>query len=126
MNKNILSTLILLLAVNLTFAQNDYATINIYRTKSFCIGCTVKLLLNDAYLTQLKNGGKIELKIFNMKGTKITVTDGKSYRDDIVLRPKKGQTFYINVQARSPRALGFRLDRLENPVKERKLNPDRF
>ena len=126
MNKNIFSTLVFILIANVVFSQNDYATINIYRTKSFCIGCNVKILLNDVYLTQLENGGKLELKIFNTNGTKITVTDGKNYRDDVILKPRKGQTFHFNAQARTPRALGFRLDKLDKPVKERKLRSDRF
>ncbi len=126
MNKNILNTLLLLLIFNFAYSQNDFATINIYRTKAFCIGCNVKILLNDVYLTQLENGGKLELKIFNTNGTKITVTDGKNYRNDVTLRPRKGQTYYFNAQARTPRALGFRLDKLDKPVKERKLRSDRF
>jgi len=126
MNKNILSTLIFILLANIVYSQNDFATINIYRTKAFCIGCNVKILLNDVYMTQLENGGHLELKIFNTNGTKLTVTDGKNYRDDISLNPRKGQTYYFNAQARTPRALGFRLDQLQKPIKSKKLKSDRF
>lgn len=128
MNKKFLSTLLLAMIVNVVFAQNDFATVNIYRTKAFTIGCNncVKILLNDVYLTSLDNGGQLELKIFNTNGTKITLTDGQSYKEEIALKPRKGQVFYFNAQARTPRALGFRLDKLDEPVKERKLKSDRF
>ena len=109
------------------FAQNDFATINIYRTKAFTIGCgdCVKILLNDVYLTPIDNGGQLELKIFNIKPTKLTVTDGKTYREDVSLSLKKGEIYYFNVAARTPRALGFRLEQENEPI-TKKLNSDRF
>jgi len=121
---------ILLIFYSLTiFAQNDFATVNIYRTKAFIIGCNdcVKILLNDVYLTPIDNGGKLELKIFNVnRNTKLTITDGKSYREDINLTTRKGQIFYFNAKARTPRALGFRLEQLQKPAKAKKLKTERF
>lgn len=118
--------LVMLFSIS-TFAQNDFATINIYRTKAFTIGCgdCVKILLNDIYLTPIDNGGQLELKIFNIQPTKLTVTDGKTYREDINLSLKKGQVYYFNVAARTPRALGFRLEQENKPI-TKKLNTDRF
>lgn len=124
--RKILSFLLIFCSLTI-FAQNDFATINIYRTKAFTIGCgdCVKILLNDVYLTPIDNGGQLELKIFNIKPTKLTVTDGKTYREDINLSLKKGQVYYFNVQARTPRALGFRLEQENKPI-NKKLNSDRF
>ena len=109
------------------FAQNDFATINIYRTKAFTIGCgdCVKVLLNDVYLTPIDNGGQLELKVFNIKPTKLTITDGKTYREDINLNLRKGQLYYFRVKARTPRALGFKLQQENKPI-TKKLNSDRF
>lgn len=121
-------TSLLLFFCSLTiFAQNDFATINIYRTKAFTIGCgdCVKILLNDVYLTPVDNGGHLELKIFNIKPTKLTITDGKTYREDINLNLRKGQLYYFRVKARTPRSLGFKLEQETKPI-TKKLNSDRF
>lgn len=127
MNKNYFSTLIFILISSFVFSQNDYATINIYRTKAFTIGCgdCVKVLLNDVYLTPIDNGGQLELKVFNIKPTKLTITDGKTYREDINLNLRKGQFYYFRVKARTPRALGFKLQQENKPI-TKKLNSDRF
>lgn len=121
---------ILLIFCSITiFAQNDFATVNIYRTKAFIIGCNdcVKILLNDVYLTPIDNGGKLELKIFNVnRNNKLTITDGKTYREDVNLTARKGQTFYFNAKARTPRALGFILEQLQKPIKAKKLKTEHF
>ncbi|WMI70258.1 S1C family serine protease [Mangrovimonas sp. YM274] len=119
---------ILLIFFSITIcAQNDFATINVYRTKAFTIGCNdcVKILLNDVYLTPIDNGGHLELKIFNIKPTKLTITDGKTYKEDVSLNLRNGQIYYFKVKARTPRALGFRLEKETKPV-TKKLDSDRF
>lgn len=124
--KKILPFLLIFCSLTI-FAQNDFATINIYRTKAFTIGCgdCVKILLNDVYLTPVDNGGHLELKIFNIKPTKLTITDGKTYREDINLNLQKGQLYYFRVKARTPRSLGFKLQQENKPI-TKKLNSDRF
>ena len=127
MNKIIFSTLIFLLTANFVFSQNDYATINIYRTRAFTIGCgdCVKVLLNDVYLTSFDNGGQLELKVFNIEPTKLTITDGKRYREDVNLNLRKGQLYYFRAKARIPRSLGFKLQQVNKPI-TKKLKSDRF
>lgn len=124
--KNII-TLLLLFCANLLNAQNDYAVLNIYRTKAFTIGCNdcVKIYLDDQYLATIDNGGKLELKVFNTKRTKITVTDGKFYEDEINLDIKKGEIYHFNIKARVPRSLGFKFVSEDKPI-TKKLNSDRF
>ncbi|MDY0090722.1 MAG: serine protease [Flavobacteriaceae bacterium] len=126
--KKIYFFLISFFITSLAFAQNDYATIHIYRTKAFTIACNdcVKILLNDTYLTPIDNGGHLELKIFNLKQSKLTITDGSSYKNEIMISPQKGQTYYFNAKAKFPRYLGFELAKMDIPIKDSKLDKKRF
>ena len=67
-NKYMKSIFLLLsfLSINLSFAQNDYATIYIYRPSAFTIGSQdVRIQINDIPICNLKNGSALEYKVFN-------------------------------------------------------------
>ena len=108
------------------FSQTDYATLHIYRSKAFCIGCRVTVLLDDKKICELPNGGHLEYQIFNPKRILITITDGSSYNKSTTLDVKKGKTYYFNASARLPRALGFNLKELDKPLSLSKLDKNSF
>jgi len=125
MNKKI--TFILLFVSSILFGQsNDYATVSIYRTKSFCIGCNIKFYLNDVYLTNIDNGGELELKVFNTKNTKLTIVDAVNNRLETTIHLRKGKHYYFNAKALFPRYKGFKFEQLNKPVKSKKLKSNRF
>ena len=71
MNK-IFTFFLLFICLN-TFAQNDFATIYIYRSKAFTIGAQdVQIQINDIPICNLGNGGYLEYKIFDVKRSKFT------------------------------------------------------
>lgn len=128
-NKYMKSIFLLLsfLSINLSFAQNDYATIYIYRPSAFTIGSQdVRIQINDIPICNLKNGSALEYKVFNVKTIKISVTDQANSTNYIQVSLQKDNTYYFNVKARLPRALGFKLENLDKPLKEGKIDKKDF
>ena len=93
--------LLFLFGLYKSYAQNNYATINIYRPKAFCIGCKVSVLVNDIYICDLKNGGYLEFKAFKTENSKITITDGISYTANLPVSLKKNQTYNFEAKAKN-------------------------
>ncbi len=117
------------------FRQNDFATINVYRESVFTIGHSkVEVLINDAFVCDLNNGGQLEYKVFNplefniekSKNTKITITDGSSWEVSKLITLEKGKSYYLLVEARLPRSFGFKFKQLESPVGKGKLKKSEF
>ena len=126
MNK--IFTFFLLFVCFNTFAQNDFATIYIYRSKAFTIGAQdVQIQINDTPICNLGNGGYLEYKIFDVKRSKFTVVDFVTKKiHNIEVSIQKNNTYYFNIKARTPRFLGYEFETLEKPMKESKLNKDKF
>jgi len=125
MNK-ILTIIIALISLNL-FAQNDYATIYVYRPHAFTIAPDdVRVLINDVQVCSLKNGYALEYKIFNIQNTKISIIDGLNNVNYVTFNLHKNQSYYYNIKAKLPRALGFKLEQLEKPLKNGKIDNDKF
>ena len=110
-----------------SFAQNDYATIYIYRPSAFTIGSQdVRIQINDIPICNLKNGSALEYKVFNVKTIKISVTDQANSTNYTQVSLQKDNTYYFNIKARLPRALGFKLENLDKPLKEGKIDKKDF
>lgn len=126
MNK-IFTFILILLCIN-TYSQNDFATIYIYRSKAFTIGAQdVQIQINDIPICNLGNGGYLEYKIFDVKRSKFTVVDFVTKKiHNIEVSIQKNNTYYFNIKARTPRFLGYEFETLEKPIKESKLNKDKF
>ena len=125
MNK-ILTLIFTLISLNL-FAQNDFATIYVYRPHAFTIAADdVRVLINDVQVCTLKNGYALEYKVFNIQNTKISIVDGLNNVNYINFNLQKNQSYYYNVKARLPRALGFKLENLDKPLKSGKIDNDKF
>ena len=124
--KKIFTFFILLVCLN-TFAQNDFATIYVYRPSAFTIGADdVRIQINDIPICDLKNGSALEYKVFNIRSVKISVIDGKNNVNYSQINLQKDKTYYFNIKARLPRALGFKLESLDEPLKEGKIKKDKF
>ncbi len=59
------------LSINISFAQNDYATINIYRPKQYAVDPIIKF--NDQSITKIKSGGKLTYKQYTEGKIKISI-----------------------------------------------------
>ncbi len=121
MNK-IFSFFCLLLFASTVFSQNDYATIYLYRPQAFTIAADdVRVLINDVQVCVLKNGSALEYKVFDVKNTKISIVDGLNNVNYTNLNLQKNKTYLFNIKARLPRALGFKLEDLDKPIKDKKI-----
>ena len=110
-----------------SFAQNDYATIYIYRPSAFTIGSQdVQIQINGIAVCNLKNGSALEYKIFGIKPIRVSVIDQQNNINYTDINLQKDQVYYFNVKARLPRALGFKLENLEKPLKDGKINQKDF
>ena len=109
------------------FAQNDYATIYIYRPGAFTIGSQdVQIQINGIAICNLKNGSALEYKVFGVKPVRISVVDQQNNINWTDISLQKNQTYYFNIKARLPRALGFKLEVLDKPLKDGKINQKDF
>lgn len=130
MKKKIFFIIIIILTFSIQAnSQNDFATINIYRSKAFTIGCKgecVKVYYNNQLLINLDNGGHLEIKVFNFNKSTIKITDGSTYKSEITITPQKGNEYYFNTNARFPRVLGFELEKLDTSIKPNKLDKSKF
>lgn len=110
-----------------SFAQNDYATIYIYRPSAFTIGSqNVQIQVNGIAVCNLKNGSALEYKIFGIKPIRVSVVDQQNNINYTDINLQKDQVYYFNVKARLPRALGFKLENLDKPLKDGKINQKDF
>jgi S1-C subfamily serine protease len=110
------------LSINLSFAQNDYATINIYRGKRLCVGCEFKVYINDFFITKIENGGHLEYKMFTTGVAKIKIIDNGDYSASVTLNAKRNENYYINFIKRAP-IKGNRIDieMLNEPINKTNL-----
>jgi S1-C subfamily serine protease len=101
--------LFIVLLVNLSFSQNDYATIFIARPKVFTIASQdVKIVINTKEVCNLSNGSALEYKVFNTGQLKIEGScNAMNYNGSTVLNVQKNKVYYINLKARWPRLEGF-------------------
>ncbi len=87
MNKNLLAIGIILVTLSSSFAQNDYATITIYRPAKFKM-CGVKAVVNihGTDVAMVKNGGKLEYKLFTTGQTTLNVAGHNEFDKKTGLR----------------------------------------
>jgi len=110
-----------------SFAQNDYATIYIYRPSAFTIGSQdVQIQIDGVAVCNLKNGSALEYKIFGIKPIRVSVVDMQNNINYTDINLVKGKTYYFNIKARLPRALGFKLENLDSPIKDGKISQKDF
>lgn len=125
--KKIYFLLISFIISSVVFAQNDFATIYVYRPHAFTIAADdVRVLIDDIQVCVLKNGYALEFKVFNIKNTKISIIDGLNNVNYVNLDLQKNQTYYFNIKARLPRVLGFKLENINKPIKEGKIENNKF
>lgn len=119
MNKIIL---IFLFISSLTFAQNEYATINIYRPKTF-VGscCPVDVLINGLNVCKLSNGGHLEYKIFSLQAMEITINSAGIA--SLRISPKQGGNYYFQTK---PKFSGFTLEQIRTPIDKDDLKEKNF
>lgn len=110
-----------------SFAQNDYATIYIYRPGAFTIGSQdVQIQVNGIAICNLKNGSALEYKVFGIKPIRLSVVDQQNNIHYTDINLQKDKTYYFNIKARLPRALGFKLENMDKPLKEGKIKSKDF
>lgn len=110
-----------------SFAQNDYATINIYREKRLCVSCKFKIYINDFYITDIANGGHLEYKMFTTGIAKIKIVDNGDYSASVTLNTKRNENYYINFIKRA-QIKGNRIDiiMLNEPINNNNLVEERL
>jgi S1-C subfamily serine protease len=127
MNK-IFTFLLLLLSIN-TFAQNDFATIYIYRPSTF-VGSMVTdhIYINSKKICELNNGGYLEYKVFTENTIAISVfgtalgTESDKL-SQVSMNVSKGQIYYFKI---FPQFGKIGIEQLTEPVKESKLKKKKF
>mgnify|MGYP003584125972 CR=1 FL=1 len=122
--------LFLLLAIPfVSFAQNDYATIYIYRPSNF-VGSMVTdhIYFNNKKICEIKNGGYLEYKVFtdntivfSVFGTALGTESDKLTQ--INLNVIKGQTYYFKI---FPQLGKIGIEQLSEPIKKSNLNQKKF
>lgn len=126
LNMKKLILLLFLFGFYKSYSQKNYATVNIYRPKAFCIGCKVSVIINDIYVCDLKNGGYLEFNAFKTVNSKITITDGSSYTSSFNISLKKGQEYNYEAKVKFPRNLGFSLVQVKDLVKPDKIKKEDY
>lgn len=131
-NKNIKYIFLLLayLTINLSFSQNDCATIYVYRP-SIALGFRTndQLYFNNKKICVLKNGGYLEYKVFTENKITISVHDGteigsqKDRQSHVSLNVSKGKTYYFKTY---PKYGKIQIEQLTEPINKNKLNHKEF
>jgi S1-C subfamily serine protease len=112
-----------------TFAQNDNATVYIYRPSNF-VGSMVTdhIYINNKKICELKNGGYLEYKVFtentigiSVYGTALGTTSDKI--SQVSFNVSKGQKYYFKI---FPQFGKIGIEQIYEPVKESKLNNKKF
>lgn len=122
MNKLII---IFLFISSFTFAQNEYATINIYRPKQFNSFYPLDILINDVYVCGLENGGHLEYRIYNLSQITIAINGDDKVGGKAVAKifPKKGLTYYFKSKFQGGRML---IEQLNVPVEDNQLKEKNY
>lgn len=127
MNKFILFLLITLSISS--FAQNDNATIYIYRPSTFVgSAMTGHIYINNKKICDIKNGGYLEYKIFSENTIIISVSgSGLGFETDQISKIStnilKGQKYYFEI---SPQFKKFGIEQINEPISQNKLKENRF
>ncbi|MFK7059728.1 serine protease [Flavobacterium oreochromis] len=125
MNK-IFTFFLILICLN-AFAQNDYATINIYSPKAFSKSLwNFNIFVNGNKIGALKNGGHIEYKSFS-KNLEISVAGVPPFlvSDVLVqlnLNVEKNVVYYFQLEFVG----GARLEKLFEPISIKKLKKENY
>lgn len=100
MKIKILLLSVLLYSVNLV-AQNDYATLTIFRPSKFVMsGVKTKININGSDVAYIKSGGKLEYKLFTTGQTNIIIngnTQGFEKATKFSINTNKGNHYYIQI-----------------------------
>jgi S1-C subfamily serine protease len=107
------------------FAQNEYATINIYRPKQFNSFYPLDILINDVYVCGLENGGHLEYRIYNLSQITIAINGDDKVGGKAVAKifPKKGLTYYFKSKFQGGRML---IEQLNVPVEDNQLKEKNY
>lgn len=112
-----------------SFAQNDNATIYIYRPSTF-VGSMVTdhIYINNKKICEIKNGGYLEYKVFTENTIAISVfgtalgTESDKL-SQVSFNISKGQKYYFKI---FPKFGKIGIEQIDEPIKESKLNIKRF
>lgn len=112
-----------------SFAQNDNATIYIYRPSNL-VGSMVTdhIYINNKKICELKNGGYLEYKIFTENKITISVfgtalgTESDKI-SQVSMDVNKGQTYYFKI---FPKFGKIGIEQLNGPINGNKLNEKKF
>jgi len=103
-------------------AQNEYATINIYRPQAM-LGSAfpVDILINGIQVFKLSSGGHLVYKAYNLKPTTITIKSAGIASAQII--PEQNGHYYFKT---SPQWSGFTLEQIGEPVESKKLKKKKY
>lgn len=105
-----------------TLNRDDFAIINIYRPKNFkgsC--CPVDVIVNGRTIEELKNGGHLELKVYDLSKAEIVIKSAGIA--SIRLIPQKDKIYYFKT---SPKFSGFTLEQINAPIPNKKLKEKNY
>lgn len=124
MKKNKFITLILVFTINFIFSQNDYTVLNIYRIKKFTNSfITADIYSNDNKVFELKNGGHLEFKLFDIKPFTLSIKSNAG-TSSLQLNLQKGNIYYFVIK---PKFGGlFTLEQINHPVNPERIKEKRF
>lgn len=113
-----------------SFAQNDYATIYVYRP-SITLGFRAndQLYFNNKKVCVLKNGGCLEYKVYTENNIIISVHDGTAIGtqsdrlSQFSLKVSRGKTYYFKTY---PKFGKIQIEQLTEPINKNKLNQKEF
>lgn len=105
-----------------TLNPDDFAIINIYRPKNFMGSCCpVDVIVNGRVIEKLKNGGHLELKVFDLSSAEIIIESAGI--SSLRLIPQKDKIYYFET---GPKFSGFTLEQINTPVSEKKLKKKNY
>lgn len=122
MNKNLI-LLIITLYSSFVFGQNNFATLNIFRSKSF-VGSAVKanININGQEICKLKSGGQLEFKVLTTNNIELIAHSRAlgitSYSNKLTFTVQKGKIY--NIYLKPNMSSGFSLEHIINPRKKAK------
>lgn len=108
--------------VKKTLNPENYAIINIYRPKNFkgsC--CPVEVIVNGRVVEELKNGGHLELKVYDLSKAEIVIKSAGIA--SIRLIPQKDKIYYFET---NPKFSGFTLEQINAPIPKKKLKEKNY
>ncbi|WP_035669402.1 hypothetical protein [Flavobacterium sp. 83] len=112
---------LVLIGLNKSYSQNDYATINIYRPKMMLgSAITHTINLNGKKVCKMDNGGHLEYKMFTQANVYITI-DGKEdieRKDGVKISVEKGKIYNIKIY---PKFGKMGIEQIGNPIEKEDL-----